>query len=221
LCYCLLPRSLSSLPNILLLHKDTTWASTPHHVPAPENLATPPVAPVPKNLVVPRWPPQNLASLPTSPWRRLPERSSTRRWRNTQVAGRRARGTGGRARETPYPRRGGKGGVLTPVVGRRRRDLDPPASSGPPLLCRRVCLRALSVDHRACLLSVPASLPPALPTRGDRVVVVPAPRWPHPNGRLHVVSSPVMRARLHKVVGFQQGAAPFVPPPHPPVISRA
>jgi hypothetical protein len=100
------------------------WASTPHHASALENLATPPVTPVPGNLAISWPPPQNLASLPTSLWRRLPERSSTRRWRNTQVTGRRARGTGGRARETPYPRRGGKGGVLTPVVGRRRRDLD-------------------------------------------------------------------------------------------------
>jgi hypothetical protein len=129
------------------------WASTPHHASALENLATPPVTPVPGNLAISWPPPQNLASLPTSLWRRLPERSSTRRWRNTQVTGRRARGTGGRARETPYPRRGGKGGVLTPVVGRRRRDLDltsfvGSSSSLPPRVPpQRPCIASTSPPH--------------------------------------------------------------------------
>jgi hypothetical protein len=40
------------------------------------------------------------------------------------------------------------------------------ASSGPPLLYRHVRLRALFVGCRTCLLSVPASLPPALPACG-------------------------------------------------------
>jgi hypothetical protein len=131
-----------------------------------------PRAPVPGNLAAPRSPPQNLASLPTSPWRqtlasiagispwrRLPERSSTRRWRNTQVAGRRARGTGGRARETPYPRRGGKDGVLTSVVGRRRRDLDltsfvGSSSSLPPRVPPCPLRRPPRVPpHRPCIAS--------------------------------------------------------------------
>jgi hypothetical protein len=47
-----------------------------------------------------------------------------RRRHNTQIAGQRASGTGGRARETPSPRRRRKCGVLTLVVVRRRRNLD-------------------------------------------------------------------------------------------------
>jgi hypothetical protein len=147
-----------------------TQRGRPHlTMPPPPKISPPhqsPRAPVPGNLAVPLSPPQNLASLPTSPWRqtlasiagispwrRLPERSSTRRWRNTQVAGRRARGMGGRAHETPYPRRGGKGGVLTPVVGRRRRDLDltsfvGSSSSLPPRVPpQRPCIASTSPPH--------------------------------------------------------------------------
>jgi hypothetical protein len=84
------------------------------------------LSPPPKLCLPPHIPwRQTLASTAgISPSMRLPERSSMQRRRNTQIAGQRASGTGGRARETPSPRRRRKGGVLTPVVVRRRRNLD-------------------------------------------------------------------------------------------------